>query len=100
VDANRLASAQGTLVVPDGDGGRAVLRMSGLPPAGRDRVYEVWVSHDGRVQPASLFSPHRDGTAVAGIDSDLAGADAVLVTRERRGGAVSPTEDPVVSIPL
>jgi len=100
VDANRVGSAHGTLVVSSDGAGRAVLRMADLPPAGPDRVYEVWVSRDGRMQPGALFEPHRDGTAVAGIDGDLEEVDAVLVTRERRGGATTPTEDPVISVPL
>lgn len=100
VDSNRLGAARGALLVPDGESGRAVLRMTGLPPAGRGRVYEVWVSRDGHTQPGALFEPHRDGSAVAGIDTDLDEVDAVLVTRERRGGATSPTEDPVIAVPL
>ena len=100
VDSNRLAGARGALVVSEDDSGRAILRMSDLPPAGRNRVYEVWVSHDGRVRPASLFEPQRDGSAVAGIEGDVADADAVLVTRERRGGVATPTEDPVISVSL
>lgn len=100
VDSDRLAGAQGTLVVREDDSGRAILRMSDLPPAGAGRVYEVWVSEGGRVRPESLFEPRRDGSAVAGIASDLDDADAVLVTRERRGGVANPTEDPVISVPL
>ena len=100
VDANQLSEAEGTLVVSEDDSGRAILRMSDLPPAGRGRVYEVWVSQDGRVRPASLFEPQRDGSAVAGIEGDLRDADAVLVTREQSGGVARPTEDPVISIPL
>jgi anti-sigma-K factor RskA len=100
VDGERLSGAHGTLLVREDEPGRAVLRMSDLPPAGAGRVYEVWVSEGGRVRPESLFVPHSDGTAVAGIASALEGADAVLVTRERRGGVANPTEDPVISVPL
>jgi len=100
VDAERLADAEGTLTVP-ADGSRsATLRMSNLPGPGPGRVYEVWVSSDGRVRPASLFEPTRDGNAVAGIGAPLEDADAVLVTREQRGGAATPSEDPVIAIPL
>jgi anti-sigma-K factor RskA len=100
VDAARVPGAEGRLVVHGDGSDGAVLRVSDLPPAGRDKVYEVWVSEGGRVRPMSLFEPRSDGTAVAGVDADLDGADAVLVTRERRGGVENPTEDPVISIPL
>lgn len=99
VDRERLPGAKGSLVVADGSGG-AVLRLSQLPQAEPGKVYEVWISAGGRVRPGALFEPHTDGTAVAGIDADLEEADAVLVTRERRGGVANPTEDPVISIPL
>jgi hypothetical protein len=46
-----------------------------------------------------LFEVNQDGDGVASV-SDLEGADAVYVTREKRGGVDQPTEDPVVSIEL
>lgn len=100
VDGARIADAEGALVMPDENAGTAVLRMTNLPPPGDGKVYEVWVSEGGRVRPVSLFEPHTDGSAVAGVDADLEAADAVLVTRERRGGVANPTEDPVIAVSL
>jgi len=70
--------------------------LSGLPPAPRARIYEVWIERDGRAQPTSaLFNATSAGTATVAVP-DLAGASAVLVTAERLGGASTPTMKPLV----
>ena len=99
VDASRIARASGSLEVAEGEAG-AVLRMQGLPQPPPGRVYQVWLQRGDEVRPRALFTPRADGTGEAGIPDDLEGYDAVLVTRERRGGATAPSEDPVVSVPL
>ena len=80
-----------------GDRG-AVLRVNGLPLPPAGGVYEVWVKRGASVSPASLFEVTRDGSGAAAVPDDLEGADAVLVTRERRGGAQMPTEPPVITV--
>lgn len=100
VDRVRVADARAALVMPGDESDTAVLRVTNLPPAGKGKVYEVWVSEGGHVRPVSLFEPRTDGSAVAGVEGDLRAADAVLVTRERRGGVANPTEDPVISVRL
>ena len=71
--------------------------MSRLPALPRDDVYEVWVERDGALEPSSLFVPRRDGSAEAAVPGSLDGADAVLVTREPRGGSREPTSRPTPS---
>lgn len=99
VDGSRIAQASGSLEVAEGDDG-AVLRMQGLPQPPPGRVYQVWLQRGDEVRPRALFTPRADGTGEAGIADDLDDYDAVLVTRERRGGAAAPSEEPVVSVRL
>lgn len=100
VDRSRLPAGSATLRVAHDKRG-ATLLVHGLPSPGRGRVYEVWVQHGKRFTPAgSLFDVGPDGNGSAAIPGDLSGADAVLVTRERRGGTAQPTEMPVVTARL
>ena len=69
-----------------------VLRVQNLPEAPGGRVYQVWLMRGDEVMPRALFVPRADGTGEAGIPDDLEGYDAVLVTREPRGGARKPSE--------
>ncbi len=81
-------------------GDSAILHVEKLPPIRGDEVYEVWVQQDGRFEPSSLFLTHRDGTAEAAIATSLAGADAVMVTREPRAGSAQPTSAALLTVPL
>jgi anti-sigma-K factor RskA len=74
--------------------------MSNLPALPADDVYEVWVERDGAFQPSSLFVPRRDRTAEAAVPEELDDADAVLVTREPRGGSRQPTSPPLLRADL
>jgi anti-sigma-K factor RskA len=76
--------------------GSAILTMSRLPDLPANDVYEVWVKRDGTLEPSSLFVPRRDRTAEAAVAGPLEGADAVLVTREPRGGSQHPTSPPLL----
>jgi anti-sigma-K factor RskA len=99
VDARRLPGAAARLVVLEGER-EAVLRVSGMPPLERDRVYQVWLQRDGRVTSQALFAVGADGRGAAAVPSSVAGARAVMVTREPRGGSPAPTEPPVLTVPL
>jgi anti-sigma-K factor RskA len=81
-----------------GDSG--TLKVSDMPPTEGDDVYEVWIQRDGRMEPGSLFVPHSNGTAEAAIPDSLDGAQAVLVTREPKGGSAEPTSDPLLTVRL
>ena len=100
VDQGRLPDASGTLQIQgDGEEG-AILTLHGMPPAGGDRVYQAWVQRDGTVVPQPTFEVGADGGAAAAVPEDLSGAEAVLVTREARGGARAPSEQPLIRVPL
>lgn len=96
VDVTRMAEASASLVVPDDRGDPAVLRVQGLPEAGRGRVYQLWLRRGAEVVPGPLFTPHSDGTGAAAIPEGLRGVDAVMVTREFEGGARVPSEKPLI----
>lgn len=97
VDSARLPDGSASLSIPEGDDG-AVLRVSGLPDPGRGRVYQVWVQRGDDVVPVSIFSVDDRGSGAAAVPGGLEDAKAVMVTRERRGGARAPTETPLLSV--
>jgi anti-sigma-K factor RskA len=99
IDHGRLPGAGGRLTVMPG-GRTAVLHLTGLPSLGPRETYELWVARDGDVSPGPLFNPSSGGSALTGVSGDVHSMDAVLVTRERAGGARTPTEQPVVRVPL
>jgi anti-sigma-K factor RskA len=92
VDRARVGAAQAELVK---DGG-SQLRVSAMPQPPPGHVYEVWLKRGKRIQPGPLFTVDRNGDGVGAVPGDLDGVDAVMVTRERAGGASQPTERPVV----
>jgi hypothetical protein len=100
VDATRLPMASAELRVEgDGEDG-AIVTAEGLPDPGPGRVYQAWIARGDRVSPAPTFVANRDGSGTVGLPEDLSGADAVLFTRERRGGARVPGEQPVMRVDL
>jgi anti-sigma factor RsiW len=97
VDQAQLRGARASLSVPeDGEAG-AILRVNRMPSPGRGRVYQAWVQRNGEVVPQPTFEVDARGGGAVALPGDLSNAEAVLVTRERRGGARTPSEDPVVS---
>ena len=99
VDATRLPMVSAQLRVED-DGDHAVLTAEGLPDLGGGRVYQAWVQRGDRILPAPTFVANRDGRGAVALPQDLSGASAVLVTRERRGGALVPGESPIMRVDL
>jgi anti-sigma-K factor RskA len=100
VDERRAPGAGATLTIDgDGDDG-GILRVQGLDDLPPGRVYQAWVQRDGMVVPQPTFEVSGDGSGAVAVPDDLDDADAVMVTRERRGGARAPSEDPIVSVAL
>lgn len=77
----------------------AVLVASRLPEPPPGSVYQLWLIHDRRPMPAGTFRPE-DGRVLVSLRGRPAGADAVAVTVEPRGGSPAPTGDVVVEGPL
>ena len=100
VDQSRIPQGSGNLHVEgEGDDG-AILRVSGMPELGGQQVYQAWVQRGGMIIPQPTFEVGADGSGAVAVPEDLSDAAAVLVTREQRGGASAPSEEPVLSVPL
>jgi anti-sigma factor RsiW len=98
VDKARVPSASASLVVPGSGSEGAILRVHGLPQVGPRRVYQLWLQKGKEVMPGPTFVPRRDGSAAAAMPDSVDDADAVMVTRENRGGAASPSETPIIVV--
>jgi hypothetical protein len=101
-DVNRgeLPDATASLDLQDDGKDGAILRVQGMPSPGPGRVYQAWVQRDGMVEPEPTFEVRADGGGAVAVPDDLSDAEAVLVTRERRGGATAPSEQPIVTVEL
>jgi anti-sigma-K factor RskA len=91
-----MPNAGGSLRVSNGD---ATLRLHDMPSLGGTRVYQVWLEHGDHLVPARTFEVGDNGRGAVDL-SNVDDADGVYVTREPRGGAQVPSEDPIVSVPL
>jgi hypothetical protein len=94
--ARAMPDAGGTLEV---EGDSATLRLHDMPDLGSRRVYQVWLQHGDKLVPTRTFEVGESGAGRVEL-SDVRDADGVYVTREARGGAQVPSEDPIVSVPL
>jgi anti-sigma factor RsiW len=84
-----VKGARGELVVaPSGD---AVLSVS-LPKPPQGKTYEAWVAKSQQVQPAGVFS---DGLVM--LDRRVPHGAQVLVTLEKSGGTLTPTQQPLLN---
>jgi anti-sigma-K factor RskA len=81
------------------EGDDATLRLHDMPELGSTRVYQVWLQHGDRMVPTRTFEVGRSGAGRVELP-DLSDAKGVFVTREPRGGAQVPSENPIVSVPL
>jgi hypothetical protein len=80
-------------------GDRATLHLHGMPELSGTRVYQVWLQHGERLVPARTFEVGGSGVGEVALQN-VGDADGVYVTREARGGAQVPSENPIVSVPL
>ncbi len=79
-----------------GDDGR--LKVSGFPPAGGDRVYQVWlVRGKSAPQSAGLFRVPGNGSATFAIPESMKDVDQVMVSVEPGGGSDQPTSAPIAA---
>ncbi len=100
VDESRVPLASGSLQVQgDGEDG-AILRVNGMPSLDENHVYQAWVQRGGTVVPQPTFEVRDDGAGAVAVPDDLSEAEAILVTREPRGGARAPSEQPLIEVPL
>jgi anti-sigma-K factor RskA len=91
IDRTQMPTGDASLAVK-GDTG--TIRLSGAPQPPTGRVYQLWYQHGKTIERGSTFRPKGDGSYKA--DLSVAGANAVMVTVERAGGAPAPTGPPVM----
>ena len=91
-----MPSAGGTLRISDDE---PRCNCTTCRASAATRVYQVWLQHGDRLVPARTFEVGADGRGAVDL-SNVDDADGVYVTREARGGAQVPSEDPIVSVPL
>lgn len=90
-----LAAKIDRKLMPTGDarlnvtGSTGKLELTDAPQPPKGRVYELWIQHGKAIERGATFRPHADGSYEASLS--VAGADAVMVTVERAGGAPAPT---------
>jgi anti-sigma-K factor RskA len=94
--AKAMPDAGGTLEV---EGDNATLRLHDMPELGSSRVYQVWLQRGEKLVPARTFEVGSNGRGDVDVPN-VNDAQGVYVTREARGGAQVPSEDPIVSVPL
>lgn len=93
-----MPDASGSLTVHDD--GTGTLQVRGMPTLEGGRVYQAWVKRDGMLEPEPTFEVGGDGRGAVAVPEDLSDAEAVLLTREPRGGSRAPSEDPVMTVTL
>lgn len=76
----------------------AVFVADGLRRVPSSRTYQLWVIGGGQARSAGLLGTGGQATRV--LNSSLAGADAVGLTVEPRGGSPQPTSTPVLLVNL
>ncbi len=94
-----MPGATASVSIPD-DGDAATLRVHGMPSLPPGQTYQAWVQRGDEVIPGSLFNVGSDGNGATAVDTDLRGADAVMLTREPSRGSRSPSGEPVLAISL
>ena len=103
-DARRVAAMPGgagqATVVVSRQRGQAVFVASGLSPAPAERTYQLWVVSRSGPRPAGLVEVAGGGRVTRLLDGPVTGDEQVAMTVERRGGAASPTSEPVVVVDL
>jgi len=93
-----LPDASGILKVHDDETG--TLEVRGMPSLEGDRVYQAWVQRDGMIEPEPTFEVGAYGSAAVAVPESLEDAQAVMVTREPRGGSRAPSEKPILTVTL
>lgn len=93
----RDAGTSASLVEDDGS---TRLEVAGLPAAGADRIYEVWIQRpdESVTSTKSPLEVSDDGSGSVFVTDSLKGVKAVLVTSEPAGGSPQPTRDPVLTV--
>jgi anti-sigma factor RsiW len=97
IDRRLMPTGTAVLEVSANDS-HATLEVSGAPPPPAGRTYQLWIQRGGTIQRGPVFTVGRDGSRSAAVPGGVRGAQAVMVTVEKAGGARAPTGRPVMTI--
>lgn len=95
-----VAQNGGLQATLESSGDSGTLELTGLRQAPAGSVYQAWVQKGDRIEAGPLFDASHSGSAQTALMHQLDGADAVMVTREPRGGSEQPTSAPIVTVSL
>jgi anti-sigma factor RsiW len=76
----------------------ATLEVRGAPAPPAGRVYQLWTQRGQTIEPGPVFTVGPNGSRSASVPGGVRGAQAVMVTVEKAGGAQAPTGRPVMTI--
>lgn len=76
----------------------AVVSVNGMDTRLGDDVYQLWVQHDGKIQPLPVFTVDAGGHGRVYVDHRIDPGDTVMITRERAGGETKPRGQPLASV--
>jgi hypothetical protein len=82
--------------------GTIQMRITGLRPLPKNRVYQAWVipPHAKHPLPESTFRPDRRGNGEVAFTARIGAGTVVAVTEEPSGGSKAPTTKPFLIAPL
>lgn len=87
-------------VIASASRGEAVVVLDDLPPAPRDRTYQLWLIDERGITSAGLLVADADGRATTSVTGELDAEVVVGLTVEPAGGSPQPTSDPILAIEL
>jgi anti-sigma factor RsiW len=76
----------------------ATLQVNGAPRPPAGHVYQLWIQRGKTIRPGPVFTVGPGGSRSASVPGGVRGAQAVMVTVEKAGGARAPTGPPVMTI--
>lgn len=93
VDSKAAPSGKAALVISDNQ----TLRVSGMPSAGRGRIYQVWLKRGNKIEPTDALFGVRKGQGSV-VVPEKGDTTEVLVTSEPEGGSDAPTRNPILAV--
>lgn len=97
--ASSVSGGRG-LLMTSADLNRAVLVVSGMPPAPSGHAYQAWVLSAGKARSVGLLSTDPDKTIAPLALTAINGKSLVGITVEPAGGSKQPTTNPVMLVGL
>jgi anti-sigma factor RsiW len=95
IDRRAMPRGSATLAVGSKDR-TATIRLKNAPRPPSGRVYQLWVQRGKTIERGPTFTVDASGNGSRAVPGGVRGADAVMVTVEKAGGAPAPTRAPIM----